>query len=370
MKNENPRIGAVVLAAGYAARMGSCKSLLDIGGRTALRRVIGMLQKAGVEDLVVVVGCYREQVELEARACGVRTVFNERYDDGMFSSVTTGAAALFGDMDAFFLLPVDIPMVRPAACRALKDAFIQGVDVAYPAFRGAKGHPPLIGSRLIPEILEWSGEGGLRGLLARHEERSRVVEVPDEGITLDMDTPEDYALLNAMAEREDIPSESECIAFHDLFGSPQRVREHCRVVAQVAGVLAEGLKDLHPVDAPLLQAAAMLHDMARTMPDHAEEAARMLNSWDFPELADLVGYHMDLPEDEPHLSGRSLLYLADKIVSDDRVVSLRRKIWNMEKKFAGESEALAAAASRLNRACNIAAAFEECTGKSVDDIVL
>ena len=367
MKNKNLRIGAVVLAAGYASRMGTCKALLYIKGRSAVSRVIGTLREAGVDDPVVVAGCYREKVEHEARACGARTVFNERYDDGMFSSVRAGVESLSGDLDAFFLLPADIPMVRPSTCRALKEAFLEGVEVVYPAFRGVRGHPPLIGARLIPEILAWKGDGGLRALLAHHEEGARVIEVPDGGISLDMDTPEDHALLNLMAEREDIPSEQECLAFHDLFDSPQKVREHCFVVAKVAGVLAERLRGVHPVDPPLLMAAAQLHDMARTLPNHAEEAARALEAWGFPEPADLVRHHMDLPENEPQLSGRSLLYLADKITSGNRVVELDQKSISMGKRLSNDPHALEAALWRLRKAMDTASAFEKTTGTRLEE---
>lgn len=369
MKKGNLRTGAVVLAAGYASRMGTCKALLDIKGCSALRRVTGTLKAAGVEDLIAVVGYYREEVEQEVRVCGGRAVFNERYDDGMFSSVTTGISALSKDVDAFFLLPVDIPMVRSATCRALTKAYMRGMEIVYPTFSGARGHPPLISTRLIPEILAWSGEGGLRGLLARHEKRACVLEVPDQGVVIDMDTPEDYELLNIMAEREDIPSEQECLAFHGLFDSPQQVRDHCRVVEQVVVALAENLKSFCPVDIPMLRTAALVHDMARTIPEHAEEAARTLEAWDFPELADLVGYHMDLPEDEPPLSGRSLLYLADKMVAGVNVVGLQRKRRIVVEKFESDPQVLAAANLRLDRARNIAVSFEECTGRNVEDIV-
>ncbi len=194
-----------------------------------------------------------------------------------------------------------------------------------------------------------------------------MLEVPDGGISLDMDTPEDHALLNLMAEREDIPSEQECLAFHDLFDSPQRVREHCLVVAKVAGVLAKSLREVHPVDPPLLMAAARLHDMARTLPSHAEEAARALEAWGFPQPADLVRHHMDLPENEPQLSRRSLLYLADKITSGNRVVGLDQKSLFMEKRLSTYPPALEAALRRLRKAMEIASVFENTTGTRLEE---
>ena len=74
----------------------------------------------------------------------------------------------------------------------------------YPRFAGKRGHPPLIARRLFGEILAGDGEGGLRALLARHE--AADVDVADEGILLDMDTPEDYQRLAELARRRDVPT--------------------------------------------------------------------------------------------------------------------------------------------------------------------
>ncbi len=46
-------------------------------------------------------------------------IFNPRFSEGMFSSVQAGAASLSSSSRAFFLLPADIPTVRPATVRLL-----------------------------------------------------------------------------------------------------------------------------------------------------------------------------------------------------------------------------------------------------------
>mgnify|MGYP000868978894 CR=1 FL=1 len=365
MTSKGIRTGAVVLAAGFSSRMGKCKALLDVGGSAALERILSTLRLSGVEDIVVVSGHYREAVEGEAKRGGARAVFNEHYEKGMLSSIKAGVTALSSNLDGFFLLPVDVPLVKPATLQALKQARRSEPNpaVVIPAFLGRRGHPPLVATGLIPGILEWDGPGGLRAFLDRYEEASLVLEMPDQGVVTEMNTPEEYAALRSLASRRGIPTEKECLAFWEILSTPPEVRDHCRVVAEVAVGFARALKGILPVDTENLAAAALLHDMSRAGRDHAEAAAGTLDSWGFAATADLVRYHMDLPEKEPLLSERSLLYLADKVVSGNRIVGLERKAKEMEKRFETDPEALTGARFRLQRAERISKALERLSEK-------
>ena len=46
---------------------------------------------------------------------------------------------------------------------------------------------------LLPTVLGWCGERGLRGVMEAHAAHITEVPVPESGIGLDIDTPEDYA---------------------------------------------------------------------------------------------------------------------------------------------------------------------------------
>lgn len=368
MTDVGLRTGGVVLAGGFSSRMGRCKALLEIAGSSALDRVVSSMRHADVEDLIVVSGFHHKEIEKEATGCGVRTVFNDRFEEGMLSSVKTGVKALPDDLDAFFLLPVDISLVRPATLREMKKSFSSkpGLEAVFPAFLGQRGHPPLIRGDLIPDILKWEGPMGLRGFLEQHEASSLTLETPDEGTVTEMDTVEEYHELRSLAIRRDVPTERECLAFWEILSTPQEVREHSRVVGEVAVRLARLVKDTVQVDPEDLKAAALLHDMARTLHHHADVAADMLELWGFAGTADLVRYHMELPEDEPLLSGRSLLYLADKLTSGSRAADLREKKKLIEEKFSSDPEALEAALLRLQRAEMIAGNFEKVSGKELE----
>ena len=185
-------IAAIVLAAGYSSRMGRFKPLLPIGRFTAIERVLDLLVAAGVGGIAVVTGHRAEALEPVLAGKGVHAVHNLHYDRGMYSSIAVGVASLAAEVEACFVLPADMPLVRPRTIERLMEAYRSRPGlILYPVFQGRRGHPPLICRKVFTEILRGDEPGGLRALLARHEHGAGEIEVVDEGIHLDLDTPAD-----------------------------------------------------------------------------------------------------------------------------------------------------------------------------------
>jgi len=189
-------ITAVILAAGFSSRMGRFKPLLPLGDGSILHRDIVLFQKAGIKDIVVVTGHRREDVQPEIEKLSCRAVFNPSYSKDMFSSVIAGLSAVNPGTEAVFVLPVDIPLVKPSTILSLLTAFHANKDnLIYPTFKGSRGHPPLIPSVYVKDIIKWKGSGGLNGALKRINRQVIDIEVPDENILFDIDTPEAYQTL-------------------------------------------------------------------------------------------------------------------------------------------------------------------------------
>ena len=193
------RLAAIVLAAGRSSRMGALKPLEVAEGRTLLERAVGAFTEAGVDDVVVVAGHRRDEVAAVAVAAGARVVTNPAYDQPMFSSLRVGVQSLDLGVTRFFVLPADVPLVRPETIgRLIRQGRVArggAADVVYPIWDGAEGHPPLLGGALRAEIRAADPPGGLRELLLGHAAASAVVRVDDPGVQLDVDTPEDLAEL-------------------------------------------------------------------------------------------------------------------------------------------------------------------------------
>lgn len=189
-------IAAIILAAGYSSRMGAFKPLLPFGETTVLERSIALFRAAGIADIRVVIGHRADELLPLLARLQVRPLFNGYYAQGMFSSVLAAAASLEAENEAFFLLPVDFPLLRPESVDSLLRAWRSGAGgILYPTCYGRRGHPPLLATFYREAILAWPGHGGLRALLKQYQEDAVNIETGDEGILLDMDTPEDYARL-------------------------------------------------------------------------------------------------------------------------------------------------------------------------------
>jgi len=192
-RTGRPDLAAIVPAAGYSTRMGAFKPLLPFGGATLIERVITAIREARVETIRVVVGWQGDRLIPVLERAGVPWVMNARYAEGMYTSIQTGVWSLPAEVEAFFLLPGDMPLVRSATLsRLVAEWDVSPGGILYPSRQGKRGHPPLLARVYVPEILAETPAGGLRALLARHAEDIRNVECNDPGILVDLDTPEEY----------------------------------------------------------------------------------------------------------------------------------------------------------------------------------
>lgn len=358
---------AVILAAGFSSRVQSFKPLLPLGDSCVIAKTIDTFRQAGICDITVVAGHRADELIPALDALGVKHVFNPHYPDGMFSSVLSGVQALSPQSDAFFLMPADMPLVKSHSARLLVRALKKtGAAVVYPSFQGERGHPPLISACLKPAILAWNGAGGLRPLLEQHEARACEVELQDEGITLDIDTPDDYAALCLRWRQRYLPSSREAEAILTVGRVPAAVVSHGRRVSEVAGQFARQLnRKGFDLDEKLVRVAGLLHDLAKGRPNHARAGANLLKSLGYGKLAKLVASHHDTAlSAEFSLDEATLVYFADKLVQNDGIVSLEERFGRARGSYAADPMAAAAIAAHQAKAQRICEKLECALGAS------
>ncbi len=360
-------LSAIVLAAGYSSRMGDLKPLADLRGRTLLARVVASFGSIGVRDVVVVTGHRGGEVAVAACEAGARTVENPRYDDGMYSSVKAGAAAV-PEGRRFFLLPVDCPLVRPETMGRLARAGAAAkAAVVLPMYGGLPGHPPLLAPELRSEVLAGEPAGGLRELLTGRPEPPLRVDVDDPGVVYDADTPAELERLRAAAAAEDLPSELRCLELLRERGASEGLVAHSLAVAAVAAALATALNERDQcLCVPLVVAAALLHDVARAEPRHAEAGAALLERLGYWRVAPAVRRHMRLDEAAGgDLDEAQVLFLADKLVQDDGLAGSDARFAQRLRRHAGDEAALRGVRERLEEARLVQARVETVLGRSL-----
>jgi CTP:molybdopterin cytidylyltransferase MocA len=189
------RYAAIILAGGLSTRMKQFKPLLPLGRETITDRVIDLFLNEGV-DVFLIAGYRHNDILAGIKKRDITIIYNPDYEKGMFSSVQAGVRRLNAGYEAFFVSPVDIPLVSPATIQRLMEAGEENPGkIIYPVFGGKRGHPPLIPSALAPTILGWEKGGGLKAALKSRERLAVEIVVPDSFILFDIDTPEDYAEL-------------------------------------------------------------------------------------------------------------------------------------------------------------------------------
>ncbi len=191
--SEKERIGAVITAAGLSSRMKAFKQTLPIGGKSMAEHVVSRFKAVGADPIVVVTGYRKEEVKNALENSQVTFLDNPDYETTeMFDTVRIGLDYIRGLCDRVFLTPVDVPLFSVETLR--REIGTEGA-VIIPEESGVTGHPVLIDTAVLPAILAYSGDGGLRGALENSGAEKIYVSVRDQGAMLDADTQDDYQML-------------------------------------------------------------------------------------------------------------------------------------------------------------------------------
>jgi CTP:molybdopterin cytidylyltransferase MocA len=283
----------------------------------------------------------------------VSIIENPHYATGMFSSVISGVKTFAEGAEAFLMLPGDNPLIRKRSIKDLLRTYRQTkAAVIYPVFNGQRGHPPLISSKCFADILSEDGAYGLGNILERFDSDSVEVAVADQGILLDIDTKADYEQLTSFYTNRNIPTYDECLALLHKHRVSDKIMRHGQAVASVGRHLAERLNNAGlQLNVELIVAGGMLQDLAKGKANHPKRGERLVRSKGFSLLAGIVASHMDLELSPGQtMNETAVVFLADKLVQGDRLVSLNERFSFSLEKFSAQPEIQAAVLQRKQMA--------------------
>lgn len=158
--------------------------------------------KPFAEAMVVVAGRNAENIAPVAAAHGAVMVINPEPERGQFSSMQIGLREVYArGCDAAMITLVDCPPLSSASMEILRAAFDRAVasggwGVA-PEKNGRHGHPLLAGRELIDAFLAAPTTSNAREVKWAHAQRIEAVAVLDSLMSVDVNTPEEYAALLA-----------------------------------------------------------------------------------------------------------------------------------------------------------------------------
>ena len=191
--------------------------------------------------------------------------------------------------------------------------------------------------------------------------------------------PQPYAAINSFCYQDGLlkpllvgvkathaPSFEHSMFLLQDFGTPQKVIEHtiavCRKAQQLADLcIAAGV----PLDKDLLSAAALLHDIARVNPHHEQKGAEVLRQAGYPALcAPIASHHNLLPEDLINITENTIVFLADKLVMENRDCTLEQR-FSQKRDQCLEKAAQNARQTRYEQALAAKALIERITGQKL-----
>jgi molybdenum cofactor cytidylyltransferase len=186
-------IYGVLLAAGESRRMGFPKPLLKIGEETYLDHLAAAML-AAVDRLIVVVGAHCDRVRAAAPVDPRVTVAeNREFTRGQLSSLKVAIASA-DDARAIMVHLIDHPTVTAATFRGAVEHYQRRQrPIVIARYEGRRGHPVIFDRSLFAELLAAPEDQGARTVVNADPGRVDYFEVDDEGVVLDLDTPEDVA---------------------------------------------------------------------------------------------------------------------------------------------------------------------------------
>ncbi|MDH3442990.1 MAG: nucleotidyltransferase family protein [Deltaproteobacteria bacterium] len=186
---------AVILAAGESSRMGQPKALLPIDGKNFIEKIVDALSQSHVARIFVVLGHNAEEMSRKIAHLPVTILINPEYKKGQLSSLQVAVNRLLEEKNCSGMLVhlVDHPYISASLVNMLIRRFEEeGRLITVPRFHGKRGHPVIFASSLFKELLNAPQEQGAKAVVNAHRDETLEVETENEGITLDIDTPELY----------------------------------------------------------------------------------------------------------------------------------------------------------------------------------
>jgi uncharacterized protein len=144
-------------------------------------------------------------------------------------------------------------------------------------------------------------------------------------------------------------------------GMLPNIRSHSLQVARVAQVLAVHLPASRPpLDLALLEAGALLHDIAKTeclktKERHTDIGAAFLEARGYPEVAAIVAQHVTLKaglSENHRVTEIEIVHYADKRVLHEEIVDLQTRFEYLQRQYGRTSEDRKRIAALLENSLN------------------
>jgi molybdenum cofactor cytidylyltransferase len=198
------KIGAIILAAGESLRLGKPKQLIELQGKTLLRRVVDAVTEANCSPTVVITGIHQAELRNELRTTNALILENQNWRRGVGTSIRAGVQHLIENqivIDGVLLLVCDQPYVNVDTIRSLirlREETKKSIVAS--DYAGTLGVPTLFDRSLFRDLLSLSDQAGAKSIILKN--RACVAEFSFPEGAIDIDTREDLEKLTRVSHPE------------------------------------------------------------------------------------------------------------------------------------------------------------------------
>ena len=189
--NVQPRIGALVMAAGSSRRTGEKNKLLHtFNAKPMVCSVVESVLASDVAESLIVTGHQSEQLTHAVADYDLPALYCPKHAEGMAYSIATGLSRL-QKYDAVLVCLGDMPHVNTEIINRIISAHKKVDDkIVVPVYKRMRGNPVLLGRTFFDSLLQHEGDTGARHLIKQYPEKVFELEVDTDSILKDYDTSE------------------------------------------------------------------------------------------------------------------------------------------------------------------------------------
>ncbi len=186
------KIAVLILAAGGASRMKTCKQLLKFENLTLLETALSHAITSNANDVFCVLGAYADRIQQHIDFDNIDIIFNKNWHEGLSSSIVAGVKQLHTmSFDTILITLADQPFVDTTYLNTLLTESASNPNAIIASNYGTKfGVPAVFPQKYFDTLLKLKGDRGAKALL--NSKNSPVKTVVSKGNLFDVDTLEDY----------------------------------------------------------------------------------------------------------------------------------------------------------------------------------
>jgi CTP:molybdopterin cytidylyltransferase MocA len=145
--------------------------LLERDGQALIRRTAQCLLDAGIQELVVVLGHYAQEIAPALAGLAVTVVINPHPEQGIISSQRLGLQSVSANCDAVMMCLADQPLIETQDITDLLQAFAErpsNTDVVFPQVQGQPGNPVALSAAVRLAVLQANDDFGCQTWRQHH----------------------------------------------------------------------------------------------------------------------------------------------------------------------------------------------------------